>query len=145
MGASLPSGNSRRQPEPEINITPLVDVMLVLLIIFMVITPTLAEGADIQLPTMISVDPKPKDLEPIDVALLRDGSVMLNKSPIPAASLEGRLRALHAADEKKRVMLKADTTVPYKRVRETFALLQTVGFHGVALRVSKRDAKPGEA
>ena len=66
-------------------------------------------------------------------------------APIPVASLEGRLRALHATDAKKRVMLKADTTVPYKRVRETFALLQTVGFHGVALRVAKRGAKPGEA
>jgi len=119
--------------------------MLVLLIIFMVITPTLAEGADIQLPAMASVDPKPKDLEPIDVALLRDGSVMLNKSPIPPASLEARLRALHAADEKKRVMLKSDTQVLYKRVRETFALLQSVGFHGVALRVTKRDSKPGES
>jgi biopolymer transport protein ExbD len=94
---------------------------------------------------MVSVDAKPKDLEPIDVALLRDGSVMLDKAPIPAHTLEGRLTAMHAADEKKRVMLKADTQVPYKRVRETFALLQKVGFHGVALRVSKREAKAGES
>lgn len=140
MGANLTSGGSRRQPEPEINITPLVDVMLVLLIIFMVITPTLAEGADIQLPVMSSIDAKPKDLEPIDVALLRDGSTLLDKAPIPGTDLEARLRKAHAADEKRRVMLKADTQVPYKRVRETFALLQKVGFHGVALRVSKRES-----
>ncbi|MBM4362618.1 MAG: biopolymer transporter ExbD [Deltaproteobacteria bacterium] len=127
------------QPEPEINVTPLVDVMLVLLIIFMVITPTLAEGADLELPAFSAVDPKPKDLEPIDIALLRDGSVLIDKKPIAEAELEGRLRELHAADEKKRAMLKADRAVPYRRVRETFARIQNVGFRGVALRVSKRD------
>jgi biopolymer transport protein ExbD len=144
MGAS-PSGSTRQRLEPEINVTPLVDVMLVLLIIFMVITPTLAEGADIQLPNFLSVDAKPKDLEPIDVALLRDGSTMLDKKPVQTVDLPAELKALHQADGKRKVNLKADVAVPYKRVREAFATIQTVGFHGVALRVAKQDAKPGES
>ncbi|MBK7583160.1 MAG: biopolymer transporter ExbD [Myxococcales bacterium] len=139
-----PGSASRRQPEPEINVTPLVDVMLVLLIIFMVIAPTLAEGADIQLPTIFAVDEQPKDLEPIDVALLKNGGAMLEKAAVEPALLETKVRELHAKDPKRRVMLKADTQVNYKRVRETFKMLQGVGFHGVALRVAKRD-RAGES
>jgi biopolymer transport protein TolR len=138
MASSLSEKNSRRQLEPAINVTPLVDVMLVLLIIFMVITPTLAEGADIDLPSVLSVDKTPKDLEPIDVALLKDGTMLLDKAPIEASRLEARLRELHAGDQSRRAMIKADNVVPYKRVRETFALLQRIGFRGVALRVVQR-------
>ena len=137
------STSFRRQPEPDINVTPLVDVMLVLLIIFMVITPTLAEGAEIDLPSVFSIDEKPKDIDPIDIALLKNGGLMLNKEFIQPAQLEPQLRKFQAADPKRRVMLKADTAVPYKRVRETFTLLQKVGFHGVALRVVKRDLARG--
>jgi biopolymer transport protein TolR len=130
--------SSRPQLEPAINVTPLVDVMLVLLIIFMVITPTLAEGAEISLPSILSVDKTPKDLEPIDVALLKDGSILLDKAPVEADRLEARVSELHAKDTTRRAMLKADSAVPYKRVRETFGMLQKVGFHGVALRVVQR-------
>jgi len=144
MASSRRGTSSRQQLEPTINVTPLVDVMLVLLIIFMVITPTLAEGADIDLPSIVSIDQQPKDLEPIDVALLKDGGILLDKSPIEASRLEPRLKELHARDAKRKAMLKADNAVPYKRVRETFALLQKVGFHGVALRVVKRSV-PGES
>lgn len=142
--AISPASTSRRQPEPEINVTPLVDVMLVLLIIFMVIAPTLAEGADIQLPAIFAVDQQPKELEPIDVALLRNGGVMVEKVAIDPAALEAKVKELHEKDVKRRVMLKADSQVPYKRVRETFKMMQGVGFHGVALRVAKRD-KAGES
>jgi biopolymer transport protein TolR len=142
MALNVSAKSSRRQLEPSINVTPLVDVMLVLLIIFMVITPTLAEGADIDLPSIFSVDKTPKELEPIDVALLKNGTMMLDKQPIDAGQLEARLRDLHAKDPTRRAMLKADSAVPYKRIRETFALLQQIGFHGVALRVFQRNA-PG--
>lgn len=144
MASSLRGTSSRQQLEPSINVTPLVDVMLVLLIIFMVITPTLAEGADIDLPSIVSIDQAPKDLDPIDVALLRNGDTLLNKAPIAAKQLEPRLREMHAKDPKRRAMIKADNAVKYGRVRETFAMLQKIGFHGVALRVVKRHV-PGEA
>ena len=63
---------------------------------------------------------------------------MLDKKPIEYARLEGHLRELYVKDPKRRTMIKADGAVPYKHVRETFLTLQKVGFHGVALRVSKR-------
>jgi len=67
MGAGVQTISSRRQPEPEMNVTPLVDVVLVLLIIFMVIAPALAEGETLELPTIDQPDPKPKEIDPIDV------------------------------------------------------------------------------
>ena len=138
MKSNRSGKSSLRTLEPAINVTPLVDVMLVLLIIFMVITPTLAEGADIDLPKIFSIDKTPKELEPIDVALLKNGSTMLDKNPIDPTRLEALLRDLHAKDPTRRAMLKSDSAVPYKRVRETFGLLQQIGFHGVALRVFER-------
>jgi biopolymer transport protein ExbD len=79
------------------------------------------------------------------VALLRDGSTMLDKKPIQTVDLPAQLKALHEKDGKRKVNLKADVAVPYKRVRETFATIQGVGFHGLALRVAKQDGKPGES
>ncbi|MBK7583297.1 MAG: biopolymer transporter ExbD [Myxococcales bacterium] len=90
-----------------------MDVMLVLLIIFMVIAPTLAEGADIQLPTIFAVDEQPGDLEPIDVALLKNGGDA-GKAAVEPALLETKVRELHAKDPKRRVMLRADTQVNCK-------------------------------
>jgi biopolymer transport protein TolR len=128
-------------PEPDINITPLVDVVLVLLIIFMVITPALAEGDHINLPSIIQPDPKPRDMNPIDLALTANGTVLLNKVPIPKDSLEKRLTEEHERDPKKILMLKSDESVPYEQVRTTFALVQRLGFRGVALKVLETKSK----
>jgi biopolymer transport protein ExbD len=123
---------------PEINITPLVDVCLVLLIIFMVIAPALSEGALLELPRAVTADPKPKDAHPIELALGVDGSIVLEKEKVDAASLKPKVAALHGADPKRALMLKMDHNAPYKRVRDMFALVQEVGFHGILLKVSDK-------
>src|SRR5690349_24967420 len=76
---------------PEINITPLVDVCLVLLIIFMVIAPALSEGAMLELPKALSADPKPKDVNPIELAIGTDGAVVLDKQKIDRPSLKPKV------------------------------------------------------
>jgi len=129
---------SRHAPEPDINITPLVDVVLVLLIIFMVIAPAINEGEHVELPKILLPDPKPKDMNPIEVALAFNGVVLVDKTPIAAATLGEKLRALHAEDNGRYLMLLTDERIPYKRVRETFAELQTIGFKGVSLKVTQR-------
>lgn len=137
MGASRMPG-PKKQPEPEMNVTPLVDVVLVLLIIFMVITPALNEGEPIELPALAMPDPKPKDLHPIDVVLAASGRVLLEERPIEAGELEAEVRRLHLAGPDRTLLLKADARLDYGKVRDTFARLQSVGFKGVSLKVTER-------
>lgn len=125
------------------NVTPLVDVVLVLLIIFMVITPALADGEPIELPKMTAVDPKPKDLHPIDVTIALNGRVIVDEKDVAPGQLEARLRELHAADPERNLLLNTDERVEYKKVRTTFALLQKIGFKGVSLKVVEKK-KPGQ-
>jgi biopolymer transport protein ExbD len=123
---------------PEINITPLVDVCLVLLIIFMVIAPALSEGALLELPKAVTADPKPKDANPIELAMGVDGSIVLDKEKIAPDALKAKVEALHAAEPKRALLLKMDQNAPYKKVRDTFALVQEVGFRGILLKVSDK-------
>ena len=136
MGASA-TPKSGKQPEPEINVTPLVDVVLVLLIIFMVITPALAEGEHVELPAIFNVDKK-KEGEPLDLTLAANGMVILDKEEVEESALRGKLAEFYAQDPERKLLLKADSALPYVKVRETFALAQDVGFRGISLKVMER-------
>jgi biopolymer transport protein TolR len=133
--------SSQKQPEPDINVTPLVDVMLVLLIIFMVVTPALNQGDTIQLPEILQVDKHPKDMDPIELTLGTQGSMTLQDSSITLSELKTELVAMHEAQPNRKLMLVADARLPYRRIRETFAVVQGVGFRGVALKtIQKKDS-----
>jgi len=123
---------------PDINITPLVDVCLVLLIIFMVIAPALNEGAMLELPKAMTADPKPKEANPIELAIGTDGVVVLDKQHIKKDEIKPKIEALHIAEPKRALMLKMDHNAPYKQVRDMFATLQDVGFQGILLKVSDK-------
>ncbi|KYF59083.1 tolR protein [Sorangium cellulosum] len=142
MGVRAESDRSGRQPppEPEINVTPLVDVVLVLLIIFMVIAPQLEHGERVELPAVFRPDSTSKSkLDPIYVTITGAGTVFLEKEAVAdLRSLGDRLRAIRAAEPERRVVIKGDTSVKYGRVREAFALCQEVGFSGISLQVSQR-------
>jgi biopolymer transport protein ExbD/biopolymer transport protein TolR len=126
-------------PTPEINVTPLVDVVLVLLIIFMVIAPQLEGGLRVEVPGVFHPDPKLKgSLEPLTVTVNGEGAVFIDKSPVTAAELETTLRDRRAADPRQRVLLKGDQTLRYEVMRDLFALCQRLGFPGVSLVVSDR-------
>ncbi len=134
---------SKEQPRPDINVTPLVDVVLVLLIIFMVVTPAMEEGEHIELPQLSKADEKKKDMHPIEVTLAHSGRVLIDKKVTDPALLEPTLRALHAKDTEARVLLTADARLKYHVVRETFKTMQDIGFSGVSLKVAER--KKGSA
>ncbi|MDC0677219.1 ExbD/TolR family protein [Sorangium atrum] len=142
MGVRAESSRSGRQPppEPEINVTPLVDVVLVLLIIFMVIAPQMEHGERVELPAVFQPDPKSKSkLDPIYVTITGAGTVFLEKEAVAdLGALGERLRAIRAAEPERRVVIKGDSSVRYGRVREAFALCQEVGFAGISLQVSQR-------
>jgi biopolymer transport protein TolR len=141
MGATAMSGSDRRKlPEPEINVTPLVDVVLVLLIIFMVIAPQLEHGERVELPAIFQPDAKSRSkLDPITVTMTAGGSLFLEKEAIATPeALRERLASMHAAEPERRVVIKGDSSLRYEKMRSTFALCQTIGFPGVSLNVSQR-------
>lgn len=127
---------------PEINVTPLVDVVLVLLIIFMVVAPSLSEGAQIELPKVTSPDAKAKDSRPIDVAMAEDGSILVDGNLITAQQLRPTLERLHAETPERSLLLKSDEKAKYKKMRDTFAMAQDVGFKGILLKVVQKQTGP---
>jgi biopolymer transport protein TolR len=147
MGAELDSdsGSSRRRApvKPEINITPLVDVVLVLLIIFMVVAPQMEAGASVVLPSISNPDKGNGALEPTTVTLTKDGRFFFEKEELTEESLVAKLKALHEAKPETRVVLKADTSLAYGKVRAMFKRCQELGFPGASLQVIDRANKQG--
>jgi biopolymer transport protein ExbD len=136
----------REGPKPDINVTPLVDVVLVLLIIFMVIMPQMEAGIPVNLPGINNPDPKTKGkLEPILVSLTAAGKLFIDKEPLTREAIETRLKSLHESQPDRTVVLKADKTVRYEEVRLLFKQCQDLGFPGVSLQVGevKRKAQKG--
>jgi biopolymer transport protein TolR len=144
MGAALTQpGRSRKLPEPEINITPLVDVVLVLLIIFMVIGPSLEHGERVELPSILRPD-KVQKKDPITVTVGAGGKLFYEKEAVDDAALKEKLRALHDEQPDKRVVLKGDSAVGYARIRDVFAMAQDTGHTAIALVASKRKGSADE-
>ena len=144
MGVAI-AGTKAKGATPEINITPLVDVVLVLLIIFMVVTPAINEGAQIELPKVLTPDPKTKYVNPIEVTIAPDGTTVLDKQTIKLAQLKGKLVEMHAKEPERALMLKSDQGMKWGKMRSAFFDLQDVGFKGVLLKVTeKKTGKPGD-
>lgn len=141
MGIAI-QADSRRSAHsatPIINVTPLVDVVLVLLIIFMVIAPSLEHGERVELPSIIQPDENQKGkLDPVTVTVGRGGTVYLEKAPTSLAELPARLAEIHGREPDRRVVLKGDGALDYQRVRDVFAVVQSSGFSGVSLQVEKK-------
>ncbi len=120
---------------PEMNVTPLVDVVLVLLIIFMVVTPQMEAGVSVTLPSIKNPDQGNASMQPTTVSLTKDGKFFFEKDELPLDVLMERLKALHASNAESRVVLKADKDLGYGKVRELFKACQDLGFPGVSLQV----------
>ena len=138
MGATLPSrtrGRARRAPMSEINVTPLVDVMLVLLIIFMVTAPLLVAGVPVDLPES-RAGALDQQATPVQIALDKDGGIFIDDAPVTAAALPGRLSAIAvepAPPEGRRIYLRADRGLDYGRVMRVMGELNRAGLNRVAL------------
>jgi biopolymer transport protein TolR len=133
---SRPPDPGRRGPRPEINVTPLVDVVLVLLIIFMVIAPQLEAGERVELPGISHIDEKAK-LESTVLTLTLSGRYILEKEVVAPEKVLSALRDSHQQFPRRRLVLKADRAVEYGKMRELFAKAQEIGFPGVALMVDE--------
>ena len=140
MAATLQSRDHRRRPMAEINVTPFVDVMLVLLIVFMVTAPLLTAGVPVDLPkTRAQV--LGQDREPLSVSVKRDGSIYLQNTPITEEALVPRLTAIAANGYDQRIFVRGDKSVDYGRVMEIMGLLNEAGFTHIGLVTNVR--QPG--
>ncbi len=116
----------------EINVTPLVDVMLVLLVVFMITAPLLTSGVSINLPEA-DADPIPGNDEPIVVSVRADGSVLLFETEVEADTLAAKLAAVQDARPGQRIFVRGDRDVDYGRIMEVISLISASGHHRVAL------------
>jgi len=124
--------NDNRGIMAEINVTPLVDVMLVLLVIFMVTAPMMQQGVQVNLPKAETKAMNTLE-ETVVVTVDKSGKVFLNKDEIPPADLRNRLTTMFAAREKKEVFLKADAGVPYGEVVKAMADIKGAGIERLGM------------
>jgi biopolymer transport protein ExbD len=116
----------------EINVTPFIDVMLVLLIIFMVAAPLSTVDIAVDLPVS-TAKPQPRPDKPVFLTIKPDLSLSLGNSTLPSGELARALDAATQADRQKRIFLRADKTVPYGELMRVMNLLRSAGYLKVAL------------
>jgi len=127
------SRRKRAKPMAEINVTPFVDVMLVLLIIFMVAAPLLTVGVPVELPKTAASPLPGEDEEPLTLAIAADGRLVLQSTEISRDDLIPRLRAIAAERENDKVFLRADGSVTYETVMQIMGALNAGGFRNIGL------------
>ena len=133
---------------PEMNVTPLVDVVLVLLIIFMVVAPRLEQDIQVDLPGVFNPDPEVEGAaDPLKVTVTRSGQYYIDSKRYELDEAIDLLSSEHAADPLRRLILRGDEGLEYGQIRQLFARAQKVGFPGIALMVGERHRhmEPGSA
>lgn len=129
--------------QPDMNVTPLVDVVLVLLIIFMVVAPQMDQDVQVELPGIFNPDPETKaQVDPLKLSVAKKGEYYINEQPYDLETAIVMLSVEHAADPHRRLVLRADSGLTYGDVRDVLARAQKVGFPGMALMVGEKH-KPG--
>ncbi len=124
---------SRNQPMSEINVTPFVDVMLVLLIIFMVAAPLLTVGVPVELPETAANALPTDEEEPLTVTITADGGLLIQNTETPESDLVARLQAIAAERTSDRIFLRADGSNAWNRVAQVMGALNAAGFNNIGL------------
>jgi biopolymer transport protein TolR len=128
---------SRGAVKSDINVTPLVDVVLVLLIIFMVVTPLLQRGKSVQLPRSNTVDKERKGGDPLILSITPDHLVWVDKDKYDEAGLEQRLKDEIIANNYRPLLLKGDNSITVGDVRKVMAIARKAGFRSTQLAVEQ--------
>ncbi len=137
MAVSLNGGGGRRQPGryrplAEINVTPLVDVMLVLLIIFMVTAPLMSSAVNVDLPK-VATSPVNQDSQPLTISVDAQGGVFLQNDKVELTDLVAKLQALSQDDKERRIFVRGDKANSYGRIIEVMGTIVQGGFTKAAL------------
>lgn len=127
------SGRARMRPMAEINVTPFVDVMLVLLVIFMVAAPLLTVGVPLTLPKTAAEAVPTETEEPLTISVPASGPLVLMTTEVPEDELIARLTAVAAERQSRRLYLRADGAVPYARVMQVMGALNAAGWRDIVM------------
>jgi biopolymer transport protein TolR len=149
MAAPGLGGNGQRlagryRPMAEINVTPLVDVMLVLLVVFMVAAPLLTVGVPVDLP-QTQAPPITEPKEPLVITINGAGSIYLQETEVPTDSVVPRLEAITGSNPDAVIYVKGDKTINYGRVLEVMSLVNAAGFRKVSLIASPPQSATAKA
>ncbi len=143
MGASVTGGGrqgggrrGRYRPMAEINVTPFVDVMLVLLIVFMVAAPLLTAGVQVDLPKA-QAKPLPQDNKPLEITVNHEGAIFLVETEVGLNELVPRLTAIAGNNKDTRIYVRGDTKLDYGQVMQVIGAINAGGFTRVALVVDQ--------
>ena len=135
------TGGSSQGIKAEINITPLVDVVLVLLIIFMVITPMLQRGKDVRLPQVHAPDKESKDGDPLILSVTQDKKIFLEQVGYDEAGLQGALQTEFASQPGRKILLKGDDRLTYSDIRKVMEVARKAGSKSISLGVEELKGK----
>ncbi len=138
----------RHQPIAEINVTPFVDVMLVLLVVFMITAPLLTVGVKVDLPKTRAAALQGQD-QPLAISIDADGKIFLQDLQIELTELVPKLKAITENAPDQRIFVRGDRTIAYGRVLQVMSLINVAGFSRVALvaraPIKKNDGASGKA
>ena len=137
-------GGAKGGIKSDINVTPLVDVMLVLLIIMMIVAPLLQKGAPVRLPTAANSVDKPETQGQTVVAVAANGDYYVNGVPVPFAEIKRRVTDIIENQTEKIVLIKADEDASYGKVMEAMDELRAAGIEDMGL-ITERRARPGQS
>lgn len=149
MGAQLQSsgrigqagGRSRAyRPMADINVTPFVDVMLVLLVVFMITAPLLTAGVPVDLPKAEAKALKEEDKKPLEISLTAGGKIYIGETEVKRDRIVNMMSAMTNSDPERRIYLRADQGLAYGEVMDVLGLMNGAGFRKVAL-ISEPAAK----
>ena len=145
MSQQIQPGRQRKgkcyQPMSEINVTPMVDVMLVLLIVFMVAAPLLTVGVPVNLPKAGAQSLKADD-GPLAITVNADGTIFIEETEIAITALVPRLQAIAAGGLEQRIYVRGDKDVAYGRIAEVVARINSAGYARVALVTERPKGRP---
>jgi biopolymer transport protein TolR len=141
MGATLANKTKSRgrrtggtyRPMAEINVTPMVDVMLVLLIVFMVAAPLLTAGVPVDLPDSQAKPIDNEDNKPIEITVTQDGTTYIGETEVKEGNLINLLTAMTEGNEERRIYIRGDQTLDYGKVMKIIGAVNAAGFNKVAL------------
>jgi biopolymer transport protein TolR len=145
MAIQVHGGRFRRkryQPMSEINVTPFVDVMLVLLVVFMIAAPLLSVGVPVELPKAVAPTLQGLD-EPLAVTIDEEGRIFVQEREVPLGELVPTLIAITAGNQERRIFVRGDRSIAYGRVIEAMGAINAAGFTRVAL-VAQAPARVGQ-